>query len=293
MRRVAGSHRSAPGRRGRSTVPFGGEGRPLARKPTPASTSKLSAAFEQVAGCGSSTSAAGTRSLVRVFVQQADRRQMSAPFPACIPGRAQDARDPGPRRRRPGTTSPLETLATHHVGEQIAPPGAPAMMSTKNSLPKKASRRSGQSATDAAPALRAAALRPGKQGKGFRRRHRVRHRSPLVPAAVYPGPDPGPGRRRRGGGHGSPLPRTFGGEGRGRHFFAGRGRGAAACSQANAHLQEPSSWRHSSKHGCQCRRIHRPRCICRDQGSCTNCLTAVQIWPQHRRVRRSLPPRPD
>ena len=53
-------------------------------------------------GCGSLTGAAGTRSLVRVFVQQADRRQMSAPFPACIPGRAQDARDPGPRRRRPG-----------------------------------------------------------------------------------------------------------------------------------------------------------------------------------------------
>ncbi len=54
------------------------------------------------AGCGSLTGAAGTRSLVRAFVQQADRRQMSAPFPACIPGRAQDARDPGPLRRRPG-----------------------------------------------------------------------------------------------------------------------------------------------------------------------------------------------
>ena len=39
---------------------------------------------------------------MRVFVQQADCRQMNATFPACFPGRAQDARDPGPRRRRPG-----------------------------------------------------------------------------------------------------------------------------------------------------------------------------------------------
>ena len=230
MRRVAGGDRSAPGRRGRSTVPFGGEGRPLARKPTPASMSKLSAAFEQVAGCGSSTGAAGTRSLVRLFVQLADRCQMSASFPACIPGQAQDARDPGPRRRRPGATSPLETLATHHVGEQITPRRAPAMMSTKNSLPKKASRRSGQP-----PPTRPRLCALPRSGRGSKGRDSAagiecdtgrRWSRPLFTS------DPIRGRDDGGGEAGTvlPLPRTFGGEGRGRHFCRPRERGGRLLS---------------------------------------------------------------
>jgi hypothetical protein len=41
------------------------------------------------------------------------------------------------------------------------------MMSTKNNLPMiETSRRSGQPATDATPALRATALRPGRQAEG-------------------------------------------------------------------------------------------------------------------------------
>ena len=213
MRRVAGGDRSAPGRRGRSIAPFRGW--------WAAACSQANAHLhEQVLGGIRASgwlreldwrrrhevararirTAGGSPPNERPFPSLHSRASAGCARPGTTSpatGRGLTTRNPrhAPRRR----TDRATWRAGHDVDEEqlaqesLSPIGPTRHRRGPGSAPLP---RSGR----------------GSKGIEFRRRHRVRHRSPLVPAAVYLGPDPGPGRRRRGGGQGFPSPPHLSGE---------------------------------------------------------------------------------